>query len=405
MNEETIYDQNEVKENQMDDCQNNESGNATEKKKKGVGTAAAAGVAGAAGIGLGVLLSPKLVFPNNPDEGEGDTLDSGDVLGEEEAMEHSGHLTGHNMDMAHGVNDSMSFNQAFAAARQEVGPGGLFVWHGHTYGTYYKNEWDSMSAEDKEQYWSDVHHTTSSLNEAANETPTEPVSSTKPNEGEGGAQEGGKETVTEPMSPTKPNEEEGAAQEGGKETVTEPVPPTAPSEEEGVEQVGSDEKPTEDPTQPEAPVEGIGSNGEEYLEPAAPEPLVLSEDEVIVEFDLDGNGIPDTAIVDANGNDIADVIVDTTGDGNYDTLVIDPELDNNGELVVADENVVEIGGVQIEEDVNLALDEVEDPSIYDSPEYTGEGSLADNPDVDDFASLTPDPDITIDNDMDMSDFA
>lgn len=43
------------------------------------------------------------------------------------------------------VTDSMSFSQAFAAARAEVGAGGAFEWHGNVYSTYYVNEWNSMS--------------------------------------------------------------------------------------------------------------------------------------------------------------------------------------------------------------------------------------------------------------------
>lgn len=72
-------------------------------------------------------------------------------------------LVGHDMNVASGINDSMSFGEAFAAARQELGAGGLFVWHGNTYGTYYANEWNAMSAEDQDQYWADVFHTTSNI--------------------------------------------------------------------------------------------------------------------------------------------------------------------------------------------------------------------------------------------------
>lgn len=50
------------------------------------------------------------------------------------------------------VSDSMSFSEAFAAARAEVGPGGSFTWHGKVYGTYYKNEWDSMSSEEQRDF-------------------------------------------------------------------------------------------------------------------------------------------------------------------------------------------------------------------------------------------------------------
>lgn len=79
------------------------------------------------------------------------------------------------MDVASSVDDSMSFNEAFAAARHEVGAGGLFVWHGNTYGTYYKEEWDAMSDADKEQYWADVNHTTSHLNNLASNAEPESI--------------------------------------------------------------------------------------------------------------------------------------------------------------------------------------------------------------------------------------
>ena len=50
---------------------------------------------------------------------------------------------------AHSVTDDMSFSEAFAAARAEVGPGGAFVWHGQVYGTYRGDdpEWQQMSDE------------------------------------------------------------------------------------------------------------------------------------------------------------------------------------------------------------------------------------------------------------------
>ena len=55
------------------------------------------------------------------------------------------------------VSNSMSFDQAFAAARAEVGPGGVFAWHGGIYGTYYETEWDAMSDEQKLAYAESVH--------------------------------------------------------------------------------------------------------------------------------------------------------------------------------------------------------------------------------------------------------
>lgn len=50
------------------------------------------------------------------------------------------------------VNDDMSFEDAFATAREEVGPGGLFVWHGNVYNTYYAEEWNAMSSESQDAF-------------------------------------------------------------------------------------------------------------------------------------------------------------------------------------------------------------------------------------------------------------
>lgn len=48
--------------------------------------------------------------------------------------------------------DSMCFHEAFATAREEVGPNGIFEWRGGIYGTYYTEEWDNFSDEYKEVF-------------------------------------------------------------------------------------------------------------------------------------------------------------------------------------------------------------------------------------------------------------
>lgn len=58
--------------------------------------------------------------------------------------------------MASNVNDDMSFNEAFAAARGEVGPGGVFEWHGGLYGTYYASEWNAMDDDARNEYYNSV---------------------------------------------------------------------------------------------------------------------------------------------------------------------------------------------------------------------------------------------------------
>lgn len=56
------------------------------------------------------------------------------------------------------VDDDMSFSEAFADARSQVGPGGVFEWHGKVYGTYYKDEWDSMSSEERAEWQSKIDY-------------------------------------------------------------------------------------------------------------------------------------------------------------------------------------------------------------------------------------------------------
>lgn len=50
------------------------------------------------------------------------------------------------------VNEGQSFSEAFEQARAEVGPGGVFCWHGGVYGTYTKDEWEAMSPEEQQQF-------------------------------------------------------------------------------------------------------------------------------------------------------------------------------------------------------------------------------------------------------------
>lgn len=50
------------------------------------------------------------------------------------------------------IHDDMSFSEAFAAARAEVGSGGVFEWHGHLYNTYTSSEWNSMSLQERHDF-------------------------------------------------------------------------------------------------------------------------------------------------------------------------------------------------------------------------------------------------------------
>ncbi len=65
--------------------------------------------------------------------------------------------------VAFSPDDSMSFAQAFSSARAEVGPHGVFAWHGGVFGTYYADEWNSLPSEYRTSFsshdWSSVGDT------------------------------------------------------------------------------------------------------------------------------------------------------------------------------------------------------------------------------------------------------
>lgn len=56
------------------------------------------------------------------------------------------------------VDDDASFNEAFADARAQVGPGGVFEWRGHVYNTYYESEWENMSPAERAEYQSKIDY-------------------------------------------------------------------------------------------------------------------------------------------------------------------------------------------------------------------------------------------------------
>lgn len=105
------------------------------------------------GLGMGVLLGSTTSFIT-ADAVAGET---GNDPGDNPPVD-PGHSEAHpawsdgEVAIATGVSDDMSFSEAFSSARAEVGPGGAFEWHGNVYGTYTAEEWNNMSAEERQEY-------------------------------------------------------------------------------------------------------------------------------------------------------------------------------------------------------------------------------------------------------------
>lgn len=124
-----------------------------EEKKSGWREAVMSGTAGAVMGAAGALWISGVPF-GKEDEQENNSGEEDTNVGGEHHYNNPTPKT--DLPVAHNVNDDMSFSEAFAAARQEVGAGGVFVWHGGVYGTYYANEWNAMTPQQQSDFTHDA---------------------------------------------------------------------------------------------------------------------------------------------------------------------------------------------------------------------------------------------------------
>ncbi len=55
------------------------------------------------------------------------------------------------------ITDNMTFEEAFATARESLGTGNAFEWRGNIYATYTKDEWEGMSDDEKSVFYESLH--------------------------------------------------------------------------------------------------------------------------------------------------------------------------------------------------------------------------------------------------------
>lgn len=98
----------------------------------------------------GILMGAAGMYAADAFAGEQQTADETPTGGTAADTTHS-HTADNGLHVAE-VDQNLSFGEAFAAARNEVGPGGVFHWHGGIYNTYTADEWNNMSAGDHAQF-------------------------------------------------------------------------------------------------------------------------------------------------------------------------------------------------------------------------------------------------------------
>lgn len=132
----------------------NEEQETSQESKRSSRVKKVAGVAGVAAAGV----ASGVVFTSMASGGNDDQSTQADAAQADAAQATHTAVPAGNVKVAE-VSDDMSFDEAFASARKQVGAGGVFEWKGKLYGTYYKNEWDAMSQADKDQYAANVFGT------------------------------------------------------------------------------------------------------------------------------------------------------------------------------------------------------------------------------------------------------
>lgn len=152
-NEDTIYDENVSTKSQNSKPADN--GSYSDKNNAGVDNHMASKSSGksvwgkvAAGAGAGIVLGAATTVLSS----------SSEPVEAQQEIQHPEWTDGE-VPVATSVNDDMSFTDAFNAAREEVGSGGVFEWHGYIYSTYTDDEWNSMSEAEREEYGSHFNWT------------------------------------------------------------------------------------------------------------------------------------------------------------------------------------------------------------------------------------------------------
>ena len=236
---------------------------------------------------------------------------------------------------AQSVTDEMTFNEAFASAREELGQGGFFEYQGNTYNTYYKEEWEDLSLDHQEAFLTSVH-------KSADYESIQELDALEP--------------MDTPLEDLEIVEAEEAAVEVEDELIATPI-----SEEQEVEIVDEEV-----------------SGGVEYV------PMDLNKDGIqdAIATDIDGDDFVDVLAIDANADGIPETyMIDSDDDLTMDTIIIDEQEDGfQGDEPVFkmdQEQVLEIDDFQIDTEDSLSDESLSSNMEEDLPDLDNDADISD----------------------------
>lgn len=166
-NEETRLINDETSQNEQPVSESQSRFETTEhkKSKRGIHPGASAGgfIAGAA-VGIGATAFAS----NTPKEATDPEKINAVENPETEAPAPEQAILANDEGIRYAHIEADNFNDAFAQARAQVGPGGVFEYDGRLYGTYLADEWNEMTPQERADYQSRVNEVASSHQSALN---------------------------------------------------------------------------------------------------------------------------------------------------------------------------------------------------------------------------------------------
>lgn len=259
--------------------------------------------------------------------------------------------------LAETVEEDMTFSEAFASAREELGSGGVFVWNNNAYSTYNKEEWEALTPEELAEY-------RDSLNAAEAEH----------EELQGLDNDYGNEEIAE----VDTAETENSSQASGEAEVQ----PSATTEEAPSVAVESPVVENIEPPLADVEVEPVGSDNTYQVDVEAntiPEEEPTGEPTYEVEYDTNSDGEVDfTAIHNEEGAlegvELNQVDLDMEANAvlGDDPDIVDIDIDNDGQVDAVGLDLDQDGKIDYVVSNDMSLQDLDGDGVFESIESTSE---------------------------------
>ena len=239
-------------------------------------------------------------------------------------------------------NDDMSFPEAFNAARAELGSGKTFEWHGKTYSTCTRKEWEEMLAAENDNTDEQEEEETlaaATLDESEKDETEQPIVKNQSNEknGQDDVLVASRESAVKNNEATVTVEEDAVKDNDSEQAIIDEMTKDAKSQEDNLI-AGNDA--TVKNEEPEATVEDTTVKNEEA--PAIADETTVKDD--VAEVTVDESAVKNEeapAIADETTvkDDVAEVTVDESAVKNEEPEVTVDEATVKNEAAAANEDV------------------------------------------------------------------